>query len=194
MTQITFTVDVPESVTLTGPDGKSEIVPLRITDWPQASLQHAVSTYFPQWISDRANSGGKDATLADRVALANKKLADILAGKIRSRGEAVEPKDPIEALAFQMAKDRFVKGSKDDKGAFVGNGLRDRAEYKGLDKAIKGDDRLQAALDLIDDKAKRERRDWVDVVKDWAVDFIPEAKRTINSRNKVGASDKFSID
>jgi hypothetical protein len=84
-------------------------------DWsrvPQEVLGHIASVYFPQYITDAANAGGKNETAADRLARAQKKLDTMYAGNVRTRVASAEPIDPIDAEAHRMAKAALTKKAK----------------------------------------------------------------------------------
>lgn len=100
MTQIT--VEVPDTLSL----GRNGRIGQLSVDWskvPQHVLDHIAKIYFSQYITDKANSGGKDESMANRYALAEKKLAAMYAGHIRTRTAEDTPVDPVEAQAWILA-------------------------------------------------------------------------------------------
>ena len=107
----TFTVTVPDTVVL-GRDGAIGSLQVDWSKVPQHVLDHIAAVYIPQYISDAANAGGRDESATERVARAQKKLEAIYAGKVRVRGEATEPADPVENEAYQIAKAALVKKAK----------------------------------------------------------------------------------
>src|SRR5438270_5518155 len=107
----TFTVTVPDTVVL----GRNGTIGSLQVDWskvPQHVLDHIAAVYIPQYISDAANAGGRDESATERVARAQKKLEAIYAGKVRVRGAATEPTDPVDLEAFRMAKAALVAFAK----------------------------------------------------------------------------------
>src|SRR4051794_21530493 len=102
----TFTVTVPDTIAI-GRNGAHGTMPISWDKVPQHVRDHIATVYFPQYISDAANSGGKDATGEERVSLAYKKLQAMYDGVIRSRS-AGEPTDPVEAEAYRLAKPKIV--------------------------------------------------------------------------------------
>jgi hypothetical protein len=145
----TFTVTVPNDIKI-GRNGEHGILAL---DWslvPQPVLDHIACTYFPQYLTDAANSGGKDSTSEDRMALATKKRNAMYAGEIRTRGESREPIDPIDAQAYRDALEVVRKS------------LLAHPQAKQIPKGTK--DRAQWVLDALDATAKREPREVHDIV------------------------------
>jgi hypothetical protein len=171
----TFQVTVPNTLRL----GRNGVIGEMPVDWSKVSqtvLDHIASVYFPQYITDAANAGGKDESPASRMARAQKKLDAMYAGQIRTRGEGAEPIDPVEREAFRLAKAELLSRAKST------------PEWKNIDKSIKGDDRLQECLDIRADKAKRELADWQDVINTMLEkdpDFTKRAKAIVAQRSKT---------
>jgi hypothetical protein len=104
----TITITIPDIV----PVGRGGIHGTLNVDWskaPQFMLDHIGAVHFPQWFSDSFNSGGKVATSAERLAAAQKKLAQLYAGELRTRGPSTEPVDPIEREAHNEARKALAK-------------------------------------------------------------------------------------
>lgn len=172
----TFQVTVPDRIPI-GRNGEHGALDLDWSKVPQHVRDHIATVYFPQYVTDAANSGGKDSSSAERVALAEKKLAAMYAGVIRSRS-AGEPIDPIEAEAYRLARPVIVKA------------LMDTPEAKAIPKGTK--DRAQWVLDARDAAAKREPREVNDLVKvlvDGDPQFRKEAKRNVDARAKLGSGE-----
>jgi hypothetical protein len=171
----TLNVTVPDTLRL----GRNGAIGELQVDWskvPQGVLDHIATVYFPQYITDAANAGGKDEDATSRMARAQKKLDAMYAGLIRTRGEGAEPIDPVEREAFRLAKAELLTRAKGT------------PEWKNIDKSIKGDDRLQECLDVRADKVGRERTDWADVIgtmleKD--PEFTKRAKAIVAQRSKT---------
>jgi hypothetical protein len=99
----TITVTIPDTIMI----GRNGVHGSLQVDWekvPQHVKDHIAAVHFPQYFSDSFNSGGKEATSADRLALAEKKYAQMLAGEIRTRGASLEPVDPVEKEAYSEAR------------------------------------------------------------------------------------------
>src|SRR5437763_1602771 len=89
----TFQVTIPDTVLV----GRNGAIGSLQVDWsrvPQHVRDHIASVYFPQYLTDAANAGGRDKAPADRLARAEKKLAAMYAGPVRARGEAAEAAAP----------------------------------------------------------------------------------------------------
>src|ERR1043166_9449219 len=74
----TIEVTVPETIML----GRNGSIGSLKVDWshvPQNVLDHIASVYFPQYLTDAANAGGRDESPAERLAPAGKKLGTMLA-------------------------------------------------------------------------------------------------------------------
>jgi len=103
----TFNVTVPDVLVL-GRNGAIGTLPVDWSKVPQHVINHIATTYFPQYITDRANSGGADATQSERMELAHKKLDAMYAGLIRTRGDGTSG-DPVDAalrtLAMKLMRD-----------------------------------------------------------------------------------------
>lgn len=102
----TITIPDKETVQL-GRIGKLEIEWSRI---PQNILDHIWKVHAPQYFTDAANSGGKDATAAERTALAQKKLDACYAGELRARMTSQIPVDPFEAECYKIAYNDIIAG------------------------------------------------------------------------------------
>lgn len=133
MVMATFNVTVPDELVL----GRNGAIGKLAVDWsrvPQVVLDHIASVYFPQYITDSANAGGKEATQTERMAAANKKLAGMYEGKIRTRGDGdSEPADPVEAMLHKLARGAIAKK------------IKTSDEFKKLTPK-KGFDRVLAAM------------------------------------------------
>jgi hypothetical protein len=98
----TFTVTVPDTIAI-GRNAEHGTLAIEWDKIPQLVKDHIATVYFPQYITDAANSKGADSPSSERMALAQKKLDAMLAGMIRTRGESKAPADPIEAQAYADA-------------------------------------------------------------------------------------------
>jgi hypothetical protein len=145
----TFTVTVPDTIAI-GRNAEHGTLEVRWDQIPQVVKDHIAATYFPQYITDAANSKGTDSPSEERMALARKKLNAMLAGVIRTRGEAKAPVDPIEAMAYTDALE-VVRAK-----------LLKHPEAKKIPKGTK--DRAQWVLDALDAADKREPREVHDIV------------------------------
>jgi hypothetical protein len=168
----TFTVTVPDRISV----GRNAEHGTLALDWdkvPQHVRDHIAAVYFPQYITDAANSGGKDSTGADRVALAQKKLQAMYDGVIRSRS-AGEPVDPVEAEAYRIVR------------PIVTQRLLSTPEAKQIPKGTK--DRAQWVLDARDAAAGRDPREVDDIVAgliEADPQYLAEAKRRIAVKIKM---------
>src|SRR5438067_7648100 len=107
----TFQVAIPDTVLV----GRNGAIGSLQVDWsrvPQHVRDHIASVYFPQYLTDAANAGGRDKAPADLLARAEKKSAAMYAGTVRARGEAAEPADPGEQEDYQIAKAALIKKAK----------------------------------------------------------------------------------
>lgn len=107
----TIQVQVPDRLTL----GRNGAIGTLDIDWsrvPQPVLDHIASVYFPQFLTDAANAGGKDESPAERLARAQKKLETMYAGQVRVRGDAAKAADPVEQEAYQITKAALTKTAK----------------------------------------------------------------------------------
>jgi hypothetical protein len=145
----TFTVTVPDKIAI-GRNAEHGTLEVAWANVPQPVLDHIAAVYFPQYITDAANSKGADSPSSERMALAQKKLDAMLAGMIRTRGESKEPVDPIEAQAYRDALE-VVRAK-----------LLKMPQAKQIPKGTK--DRAQWVLDALDAADKREPREVYDVV------------------------------
>jgi hypothetical protein len=176
----TFTVTVPDTIAI-GRGGEHGTLDVRWDRVPQMVKDHIAAVYFPQYITDAANSGGKDSTGPERVALANKKLQAMYDGVIRSRS-AGEPADPVEAEAYRLAKPKIVAA------------LMATPEAKQIPKGTK--DRAQWVLDARDEAAGRDPREVDDLVVaflDAHPDYRKEAKRVVDAKAKLSSAELDAI-
>jgi hypothetical protein len=144
---------------------------------PQLVKDHIAAVYFPQYITDAANSKGADSPSSERMALAQKKLDAMLAGEIRTRGESREPIDPVEALAYRDALE-VVRAQ-----------LLKMPQAKQIPKGTK--DRAQWVLDALDAAAKREPREVHDIVMatlEANPDIRKEAARKVKKAAELAAT------
>jgi hypothetical protein len=144
----TFTVTVPDTIAI-GRNAEHGTLEVAWDKIPQPVLDHIAAVYFPQYITDAANSKGEGSPSSERMALAQKKLDAMLAGKIRTRGEATIV-DPIEAQAYRDALESVRKI------------LLAHPQAKQIPKGTK--DRAQWVLDALDAAAKVEPREVHDIV------------------------------
>jgi hypothetical protein len=172
----TFQVTVPNHVPI-GRNGEHGIMPC---DWdlvPQNVKDHVATIYFRQYFTDAGNSGGKDSTGEERMALATKKRDAAYAGEIRTRGESREPVDPVEAQAYRDALE-VVRAM-----------LLKTPQAKQIPKGTK--DRAQWVLDALDAAAKREPREVHDVVMETLEanpDIRKEAARKLKKAAELAAT------
>jgi phage tail protein X len=172
----TFQVTVPDTIAI-GRNAEHGTLAIEWDKIPQLVKDHIATVYFPQYITDAANSGGKDSTSADRLALAQKKLQAMLAGEIRTRGDAKEPIDPIEAQAYRDALE-VVRAQ-----------LLKMPQAKQIPKGTK--DRAQWVLDTLDAAAKRQPREVHDVVMatlEANPDIRKEAARKVKKAAELAAT------
>jgi hypothetical protein len=180
MMDYTFTVTVSREV-LIGRNGSHGAV---YVDWdrvPQNVLDHIAGVYFPQYITDAANSKGTDSPSEERLSLAQKKIEQMYAGEIRTRGSSGEPVDPLENRAYQLAKQA------------VGALVRSAPEAKTIDKALKGDEKLLAILQVRSigrgEDAMESLPDYIGKVVDSNPTFRAEAKRALAAEAKAKATE-----
>ena len=177
----TFTVTVPDTVLL----GRGGSIGTLAVDWshvPQQVKDHVASVYFPQYLTDAANAGGRDESPAERLARAEKKLETMYAGHVRTRGAAAEPTDPVDLEAFRTAKAALV--------AFA----KTVPEWSTIPKAERKSP--TAALRVLDMRAaargEPERDDWDHYVQHYLAanpDVRKTAERTVRDRAKTGKID-----
>lgn len=174
----TITITIPDIVNI-GRNGIYGQLPVKWNDVPQHVLDHIGSVHFPQYFSDSFNSGGKDATGPERVALAQKKLDQMYAGELRTRGPSTEPVDPVrkeawaearKALSAMFAKQGYWKD--------IPKGTTNRFEYV-LNKA-------QAA---VGDKetSDGEYLDWFLDETEVGQSILEDAKATVAKRERLAA-------
>lgn len=124
------TITIPDRQTLSlGRNGAIGTLDVEWSRIPQHILDHIWAVYSVQHFTDAANSGGKDATMADRLALAQKKLEQDYKGELRARGEASEPVDPVENEAWKMAKAAMIEHYKALNAWDAPKGTKDRFAY-----------------------------------------------------------------
>jgi hypothetical protein len=168
----TFTVTVPDNIPI-GRNAEHGTLALEWAKVPQLVKDHIASVYFPQYITDAANSGGKGSSGADRIALAQKKLQAMYAGVIRSRS-AGEPADPVEAEAYRIVRPIVIAR------------LLSTPEAKQVPKGTK--DRAQWVLDARDAAAGRDPREVDDLAKalvEADPQYRAEAKRRVAHKAKL---------
>jgi hypothetical protein len=76
----TFTVTVPDTIAI-GRNAEHGTLAIEWDKIPQLVKDHIATVYFPQYITDAANSKGADSPSSERMALAQKKLDAMLAGR-----------------------------------------------------------------------------------------------------------------
>jgi hypothetical protein len=176
----TFTVTVPDKIAI-GRNAEHGTLEVAWANVPQSVLDHIATVYFPQYITDAANSKGEGSPSSERMALAQKKLDAMLAGVIRTRGESKEPADPIEAQAYRDALESVRKI------------LLKHPEAKKIPKGTK--DRAQWVLDALDAAAGTEPREVHDVVLatlEANPDIRKEAARKIKKAAEMAATIKIN--
>src|SRR5262249_26229678 len=107
----TVEVTLPNEIVL-GRNGSIGTLSVAWDKEPSHLLDHIASVYFPQYLTDAANAGGRDKSPAERLARAEKKLETMYAGQVRTRGAAAEPTDLVDLEAFRMAKAALVAFAK----------------------------------------------------------------------------------
>jgi hypothetical protein len=177
----TIQVTVPDKITL----GRNGAIGTLEVDWskiPQPVLDHIASVYFPQYLTDAANAGGRDESPAERLARAQKKLEAMKAGQVRTRGAAAEPTDPVDLEAFRTAKAALV--------AFA----KTVPEWSSIPKGERKSP--SAALRVLDIRAaargEPEHGDWQHYVEHYLAanpDVRKAAERTVRERAKTGKID-----
>lgn len=174
----TITIMIPDVV----PVGRGGIHGTLTVDWsraPQHMLNHIGGVHFPQWFSDSFNSGGKTATSAERMAAAQKKLDQLYAGELRTRGPSTEPIDPILREAHSEARKALAKmlvgeGYWKD----VPKGTTNRFEYV-LNKA-------QKALGE-EETSDVEYIEWFLAETDIGKTILADAKKTVARRDSMAS-------
>jgi hypothetical protein len=172
----TFTVTVPDTIAI-GRNAEHGTLEVAWDKIPQLVKDHIAAVYFPQYITDAANSKGEGSPSSERMALAQKKLDAMLAGMIRIRGESKAPADPIEAQAYADALESVRKK------------LLAKPEAKKIPKGTK--DRAQWVLDALDAAAKREPREVHDIVMatlEANPDIRKEAARKVKKAAELAAT------
>lgn len=143
-----ITVEVPDELIL-GRNGRIGTLKVVWEKVPQNVLDHIARVYYAQYITDKANSGGKYDSMENRFALAQKKLDSMYAGNIRIRSaNETEVQDPIESEAFKLLRAKLhetylganeyksvEKGTK-DRTLFVFNRNRKAKGFPTFDNAI----------------------------------------------------------
>ncbi len=123
-------INLPDTETLTlGRNGSIGEMEIDWTKVPQHVLDHIGKVYKVQYFTDAANSGGKDATPAERLNLALKKRDQAYAGELRARGEASEPVDPVDAECWKMARSAMTDAYKSIGAWDVPKGTKDRFAF-----------------------------------------------------------------
>lgn len=173
----TFSVTVPDTVVL----GRNGAIGSLQVEWkrvPQHVLDRIASVYFPQALTDAANAGGRDEGPADRLARAQKKLENMYAGQVRTRGDAAEPVDPVDQEAYQIAKTALVKKAKGSPAwASVPKDMR------------KKDAGVVHALNLIaaeNGEPERTLAEWIEAALESKPEIRKSAERIVRERAKSG--------
>jgi hypothetical protein len=173
----TINVTVPDTVAL----GRNGAVGLLQVDWsrvPQPVLDHIASVYFPQYLTDAANAGGRDKGPADRLARAQKKLENMYEGKVRARGDAAEPVDPVEQEAYQIAKAALIKKAKSSPA------------WSSVPKDMrKKDAGVVHALNLIgveNGEPERSLAEWIEAALESKPEIRKTAERIVREKAKSG--------
>jgi hypothetical protein len=172
----TFTVTVPDTIAI-GRNAEHGTLAVEWDKIPQLVKDHIAAVYFPQYITDAANSKGADSPSSERMALAQKKLDAMLAGEIRTRGESREPIDPIDAQAYRDALE-VVRAQ-----------LLKMPQAKQIPKGTK--DRAQWVLDTLDAASKRKPREVHDIVMatlEANPDIRKEAARKVKKAAELAAT------
>ena len=173
----TFEVTVPDTLVL----GRNGAIGELAVDWtkvPQHVLNHIAAVYFPQYITDAANAGGKEESQSDRMARAMKKLDGMYSGELRTRGASGEPVDPVRRDAFNEAVKALT-------AAFKSAGYWPSGKVEG---------KFQAALDAAMTAAGQETVDYVEYVESVLDDtdegkrLLADAKKRHEARNKMATS------
>lgn len=142
------TITIPDTEDLQlGRFGKMQV------EWakmPQHVLDHIWKVHSAQFFTDAGNSGGRDSTNSERLALAQKKLAACYAGELRQRRDGAIG-DPFEVMCYKIAYNRLVAG------------LTAAGFYRDLAKGTK--DRNQAAADAYNRAKGAKPRPWADMVE-----------------------------
>jgi hypothetical protein len=168
----TITVTVPDKLTL-GRDGAIGTLDIDWSRVPQSVLDHIASVYFPQYLTDAANAGGKDKSAAERLAQAKKKLDKMYEGKVRAR-EAVEA-DPVALEAQSLAKAALVKMAKASK------------EWANVPKALrKRDEGVTHGLNAIHNE-ERTLGEWIAHTLERNPELMKSAERIVRERAKTVA-------
>jgi hypothetical protein len=171
----TVQITVPDKLVL----GRNGAIGSLDVDWsrvPQAVLDHIASVYFPQYLTDAANAGGKDKTPAERLAQAKKKLDKMYEGKVRAR-EAVEA-DPVELEAQRVAKAALTKTAKQS------------LAWKAVPKNLrKGDAGIVHALNALaaekGDPARDGIAEWVKYTLERNPDIRKSAERIVREQART---------
>jgi len=177
----TFSVTVPDTITL-GRNGAIGALQVQWDRVPQQVKDHIAATYFPQYLSDAANAGGRDESAAERLTRAAKKLEAMYAGQVRSRVGAAEPTDPVDLETFRMGKAALV--------AFA----KTKPEWNSIPKGERKSP--NAALRVLDMRAaargEPEHGDWQHYVEHYLAanpDVRKAAERVVKERAKTGKID-----
>jgi hypothetical protein len=76
----TFTVTVPDTIAI-GRNAEHGTLAIEWDKIPQLVKDHIAAVYFPQYITDAANSKGKDSPSSERMALAAKETRCDVGGR-----------------------------------------------------------------------------------------------------------------
>jgi hypothetical protein len=165
----TVQITIPDQLVL----GRNGAIGSLDVDWsrvPQPVLDHIATVYFPQYLTDAANAGGRAETPAERLARAQKKLDNMYAGKFRSR-DGAPPADPIELEAQSLAKAALVKTAKASTAwASVPKELRKR------DKGV------VHALNAVAATPERTLADWIANTLERKPEIMKSAARIVRER------------
>jgi hypothetical protein len=171
-------VEVPSTLVL----GRNGAIGTLDVDWtaiPSHVLDHIAKVYFPQYITDAANAGGKDATKAERFAAAQKKLDNMYAGVIRARGEA-EYIDPVERIMYRLAKRDLVAQ------------LKKSPQWDLIPKGIKGDERLTWVINKRAEIRHMEPKELDDVISG-NMDSYRERAEEIHAQETTESDNEFDV-
>jgi len=165
-------VEIPDTLVL-GRNG--QIGQLKV-DWskvPTHVINHIAAVYYPQYITDAANSD-PEATPAERFAKAEKKLQQMYAGELRARRDSADPIDPVMKEAFDLAKPFIIAG-------FKKNGVWPK----------KGTDKFQTAVDARMKALKKAAMTEAAYIEAWLAAnpaIMALAKKNVADRDKVSGN------
>ena len=175
----TFEVTIPGTVAI-GRNGSHGTIEVNWNNVPQHVRDHIATVYFPQYITDAANSKGTNSPADERMALAQKKLDAMYAGEIRTRTASGEPTDPVENLAYSKAKKALVKM------------MSQVPEAKLVDKELKGDDRLLWIINNRRTARDQEAFDGIVEAVTWVLDNNDEFRKA--AKKELADQAKANID